>query len=179
MKKPIPTKLRPRPFAYLLPRDAVDAVALLRRHGITVEVLTEPDSLTVDAYTVANVTYEQAYNHAAATVVEVGEVVTLEEEFPVGTYVIPTAQFLGRLAAHMLEPESDDNVVYWNTMDAWIPRPRPEGEGGPELPPGMDPDDPQVAAFMRRREERGPPVVPIYKLMTATPLPTRLVEGVR
>jgi hypothetical protein len=79
----------------------------------------------------------------------------------------------------MLEPESDDNVVYWNTMDAWIPRPRPEGEAAVQLPAGVDPDDPQVAAFLRRQEERGPPVVPIYKLMKAQALPTRLVEAVR
>ncbi|MGD2122860.1 MAG: M14 family zinc carboxypeptidase [Gemmatimonadota bacterium] len=178
LKKPIATKLRPRPYAYLLPRDAVDAVGMLKRHGITVEVLTEADSLTVDAYTVAGVSYERAYNHAAATVVEVGEVVTTEQEFPVGTFVIPTAQFLGRLAAHMLEPESDDNVVYWNTMDAWIPRPAGEEEQA-ELPPGVDPDDPQVQAFMRRQAEQGPPLVPIYKLMEAMPLPTRLLEGGR
>jgi len=176
MKKPIATKTRPRPWAYLLPRDAVDAIAMLKRHGITVEVLTEPDSLTVDAYTVAGVSYERAYNHAAATRVEVGEVVTLEQNFPVGTYVVPTAQFLGRLAAHMLEPETDDNVVYWNTMDAWIPRPR-EVEEDPTLPPGMDPQDPRVAAFARQRAQRGPPVVPIYKLMTPVALPTRLLGG--
>ncbi len=178
MKKPVATKLRPRPYAYLLPRDAVDAVEMLKRHGITVEVLIEPGSLTVDAYTVAGVSHERAYNHAAATVVEVGEVVTLEQSFPVGTFVIPTAQFLGRLAAHMLEPESDDNVVYWNTMDAWIPRPAEEEEGT-GLPTGVDPDDPRVEAFMRRQAEQGPPVVPIYKLMTPTPLPTRLLDGGR
>ena len=178
MKKPIATKLRPRPYAYILPRDAVDAVALLRRHGITVEVLTESDSLTVDAYTVAGVSYERAYNHAAATRVEIGEVVTLDQSFPVGTYVVPTAQFLGRLAAHMLEPETDDNVVYWNTMDAWIPRPA-EVEEAPTLPPGVDPDDPRIAAFARQRGPQGPPVVPIYKLMTPTALPTRLLEGGR
>jgi hypothetical protein len=150
---------------------------MLRRHGITVEVLTEADSLTVDAYTVAGVSHERAYNHAAATMVEVGEVVTLERDFPVGTFVVPTAQFLGRLAAHMLEPESDDNVVYWNTMDAWIPRPREESES--DLPPGVDPDDPRVQAMRRQQAERGPPVVPIFKLMTAMPLPTRLVEDGR
>ncbi len=176
MKKPIATKTRPRPWAYLLPRDAVDAIAMLKRHGITVEVLTEPDSLTVDAYTVAGVSYERAYNHAAATRVEVGEVVTLEQNFPVGTYVVPTAQFLGRLVAHMLEPETDDNVVYWNTMDAWIPRPR-EVEEDSALPPGVDPQDPRVAAFARQRAQRGPPVVPIYKLMTPVALPTRLLGG--
>ena len=60
MKRPVATKTRPRPWAYLLPRDAVDAVAMLRRHGITVEVLTGPDSFAVDAYTVAGVTHERA-----------------------------------------------------------------------------------------------------------------------
>ncbi|HEX9886112.1 MAG TPA: M14 family zinc carboxypeptidase [Longimicrobiales bacterium] len=169
IKKPVATKLRPRPYAYLLPRDAVDAVAMLRRHGITVERLVRPVALEVDAYTVAGVTHERAYNHAAATIVEVGEVVTLEETFPVGTYVVPTAQFLGRLVTHMLEPESTDNVVYWNTMDGWIPRtaePPRGGSGG-----GRGGGAPQEAPR--------PPVVPIYKLMTATAMPTRLVDGGR
>lgn len=158
MKKPVATKTRPRPWLYLLPRDAVDAVAMLRRHDITVEQLTEATRLTVDAYTVANITHERAYNHAAATRVHVGEVLTMDETFPEGTYVVRTAQFLGRLVTHMLEPETDDNVVYWNTMDAWIPR------------------EPQ-----RYRSEDGeirerPPVVPIYKLMNPVTLPTILVE---
>jgi hypothetical protein len=170
LKKPVATKTRPRPWAYLLPRDAVDAVELLRRHGITVEVMTGPDSLTVDAYTVADVTYERAYNHAAATRVEVGEVVTRTEGFPKGTYVIPTAQFLGRLVTHMLEPETDDNVVYWNTMDAWIPRPSPAGEGAEEE------EDEGPRGFGGRRQEQGPPILPIYKLMTPTPISTLLLE---
>ena len=122
MKKPVATKTRKHPWAYLLPRLAVDAVAMLRRHGIAVERLTEPAELRVDAYTVAGVTYEKAFNHAAATVVEVGEVVTQQRLFPTGTYVVPTAQSLGRLVAHMLEVETRDNVVYWNTLDPWIPR---------------------------------------------------------
>lgn len=169
LKKPIATRTRARPWAYLLPRDAVDAVALLRKHGITVEVLTEPDSLTVDAYTVARVTHEEAYNHAAATRVHVGEVVTRTEEFPKGTFVVPTAQFLGRLVAHMLEPETDDNVVYWNTMDAWIPRPVDESQV-------QEKEEEEMPARFRQREPEGPPILPIYKLMTPTPMATVLLH---
>ncbi len=189
MKKPVATKLRPRPWAYLLPRDAVDAVALLRKHGITVEVLQAPADLQVDAYTVAGVTYERAYNHVAATRVEVGEVLTLEESFPKGTFVIPTAQLLGRLAAHMLEPETPDNIVYWNTMDAWIPRPADDESGAGEAgnaPRGGPPagaagppaagGGPPAGGFMQGRGQQGPPVLPIYKLMTPTPLPMVLLE---
>ena len=164
MKKPVATRLRPRPWAYLLPRDAVDAVAMLRKHGITVERLEAPVRLPVDAYTVAGVSYEQAYNHAAALRVEVGSVLTLERDFPVGTYVIPTAQSLGRLAAHMLEPETDDNVIYWNAMDAWVPRPgtRAAPDGGLPNPDSSAPS--------------GPPLVPIFKLMRPTALTSAVVE---
>ena len=167
LKKPVATRTRARPWAYLLPRDAVEAVAMLRKHGITVEILTEMDSLTVDAYTVTEVTHERAYNHAAATRVHVGEVVTRTEAFPMGTYVVPTAQFLGRLVTHMLEPETDDNVVYWNTMDAWIPRPPEEGQGREEE---------EMPEQFRQRETQGPAILPIYKLMSPTPMSTILLH---
>jgi len=155
MKRPVATRLRPRPWAYVLPRDAEDAVAMLLRHGITVERLAEPTSLAVDAYTVADVSYEQAYNHAAAVRVEVGDVVSRREEFPTGTYIVPTGQYLGRLVAHMLEPETDDNVIYWNTMDAWLPRPGPGSQA---------------------RDLDGPPLVPIYKVMRPATLNSTVVD---
>jgi hypothetical protein len=169
MKKPVATRLRPRPWAYLLPRDAVDAVAMLRRHGIAVERLEAPAELEVQAYTVAGVTFEQAYNHAAAMRVEVGDVLTVERDFPAGTYVVPTAQSLGRLAAHMLEPETDDNVIYWNTMDAWVPRPVTSVASGGGLPNAGSAAD---AALLLT----GPPLVPIYKLMRPTGLTSALIE---
>ena len=165
MKRPVATKLRPRPWAYILPRDAVNAVAMLLRHGITVEKLESPASLQVDAYTVLDVTYEPAYNHAAATKVEVGEVITQEMEFPAGTYLVPTAQFLGRLVTHMLEPETEDNVVYWNTMDAWLPRPGSGGNSGGE--------------FRVSEQDQDAPLVPIYKLMTRSALSSLVVKPSR
>ena len=38
-------------------------------------------------------------------------------QFPAGTLVIRTAQPLGRLAALLLEPESEDGFVAWNFFD--------------------------------------------------------------
>jgi hypothetical protein len=142
---------------------------MLRRHGIAVERLEAPAELEVQAYTVAGVTFEQAYNHAAAMRVEVGDVLTVERDFPAGTYVVPTAQSLGRLAAHMLEPETDDNVIYWNTMDAWVPRPVTSVASGGGLPNAGSAAD---AALLLT----GPPLVPIYKLMRPTGLTSALIE---
>jgi hypothetical protein len=115
--------------------------------------------------------------------VEIGDVLTQDRSFPKGTYVVPTAQFLGRLVAHMLEPETDDNVVYWNTMDAWLPRPadpatepgdeeEERGGAGAGRPPGGPPGG-FGGGFFR---QQGPPVVPIFKLMTPVALPTRIMD---
>jgi len=161
MKKPVATRYRDRPWAYVLPRDAEAAVDLLLRHGITVERLTAPSSLSVQTYTVGSVTHERQYNHAAATLVEVGEVLTQDMEFPAGTYVIRTGQNLGRLVAHMLEVETEDNVIYWNTMDAWLPRPGTNWSAGPA------------------NQDPGPPLVPIYKILRPTPLTAELIDGSR
>jgi hypothetical protein len=152
MKKPVATRLRDRPWAYTLPRDAEDAVALLLRHGITVERLTAPMTMEVQGYTIAGVEYERQYNHAAVTRIQVGEVVTRTMDFPAGTYVVPTAQNLGRLVAHMLEVETEDNVVYWNRMDAWVPRP-------------------DASASTREA-----PLSPIFKIMQPTRLTSMIVE---
>lgn len=170
MKKPVATKLRARPWAYLLPRDAEAAVAMLLRHGITVERLLEPETLEVEAYIISGIEHEEQYNHAAVTRIQVGEVVRRTREFPTGTYVVPTGQNLGRLVGHMLEVETEDNVVYWNTMDAWIPR-RPTPVGGGRGGRGGGGGGGVGAQTME------PPLAPIFKLMQPTALTTRVVEG--
>ena len=170
MKQPIPTKTRPRPYAYILPRDARDAVALLRRHDIAVEELQDSITVEVDAYVLTGVSYEQAYNHAAATRVTVADTVVRQRRtFPAGSFVIRTGQMQGRVAAHMLEPESTDNIIYWNLMDAWLPKPALARTSTQAAPDEEDdaPRGPQRA--------QGPPLIPIYKVMRPAAFPGRLV----
>jgi dipeptidyl-peptidase 4 len=178
MKRPVPTLSRPRPFAYLLPRDAVDAVSMLRRHNITVDVLREAVELDVDAYVLSDITYEQAYNHAAATRVETNGTVTVRRTFPAGTYVVRTGQLLGRVVTHMLEPETPDNVVYWNTFDAWLPKPalQPQLAGTNGAAPGAPARGAGGATGGRGAGTADePPLIPIFKLEQPRPLPTRLL----
>jgi dipeptidyl-peptidase-4 len=189
MKKPVTTIERPLPYAYVLPREATEAVALLRQHNITVETLREPTQLTVAAYTVADVTHAPQYNHAATTSIKVGEVQNIQRTFPAGSFVVRTAQMQGRVAVHLLEPETTDNVIYWNRMDAWVPRPRAATTDT------ADPDDdaqPPAAGAGRGRgagpggagrgggQGRGNqpqiPYVPIFKVMAPTPMALRMVQ---
>lgn len=154
---------RDLPYAYILPRQAIDAVAMLRRNGITVEQLTRPVDLNVEAYEITGVDFEQQYDHAATTNLTLAaDPLEMEEGYPAGTYIVRTGQMRGRLVAHMLEPETEDNVITWNTMDAWIPF----GEvlGDAESPRG---------GF---GGNQGPPIAPIHKLMTPMALPLRMVR---
>jgi len=154
---------RDLPYAYILPRQAIDAVALLKRNGITVEQLTRPVELNVEAYEITGVDFEQQYDHAATTNLTLAaDPLEMDERYPAGTYIVRTGQMRGRLVAHMLEPETEDNVITWNTMDAWIPF----GEilGDEESPRG---------GFSGNQ---GPPIAPIHKLMTPMALPLRVVR---
>lgn len=173
MTRPVATKTRPRPYAYILPRDAEDAVALLRRNAIMVEQLLAPTELEVQAYVVEGVGFEQAYNHSAAVRLRLADApVTMTRTFPAGTYVVRTGQMLGRVAAHMLEPETNDNVIYWNTMDAWLPLNR-------LVPVQRQADDPEDATpgppAGGMGQPQGPPLAPIFKVMRPTGLPVRMV----
>jgi dipeptidyl-peptidase 4 len=173
MKMPVPTRTRARPYAYVLPREATDAVAMLRRHNITVEQLRDTVTLDVEAYTVGAVDYVRQYNHAAAVRVTVGDVIPIRRTFPRGTWIVPTGQVLGRVVTHMLEPETDDNVIYWNTMDAWLPRPAREG---PAPAAGADRTADDEEEPPARRASPEPPLVPIFRLMQPTALPAAIVN---
>lgn len=168
MTRPIATKTRPRPYAYILPRDAEAAVAMLRRNAIVVEELLEPTPLEVQAYVVEGVGFEQAYNHSAAVRLRLADQpVTETRTVPAGSYVVRTGQMLGRVAAHLLEPETNDNVIYWNTMDAWLPLNRLHPA---QAAPGATPGPPAGGAGAQ-----GPPLAPIVKVMRPTPLPSRII----
>lgn len=126
LKKPVATKTRPRPYAYLLPHNAVKAIDLLKKHNITVEVLQKDTALAIVAYVLENIEHKERYNHPEATIITVADK-TVEKvmTFPKGTYVVRTGQVMGRIISHMLEPETPENIIIWNTMDGFLPEPGP------------------------------------------------------
>lgn len=172
MTLPIATRTRPRPYAYILPRDAEAAVAMLRRNAIVVERLLEPMQVEVQAYVVEGVGFEQAYNHSAAVRLRLADQpLTQTRTFPAGSYVVRTGQMLGKVAAHMLEPETNDNVIYWNTMDAWLPLHRLL----PVQRQAEDPEDATPGPPAGGGQAQGPPLAPIFKVMRPMAIPARII----
>lgn len=105
------------PFAYLLPATETAAAEKLRQHGLAVERLTEPASLETEAFQIKEIKGAERLYQGHRTNTVKGEYAVQKRDFPAGTLVVRTGQPLGRLAAYLLEPESDDGLLVWNYFD--------------------------------------------------------------
>jgi len=160
VKKPIVTKSRKRPYAYILEQKAIKSIDMLKRHKVTIEVLQEEMEIPVEAYKMDSVKHRSEYDHPAAVTVFLSDTTIVKShKFQKGSYVIRTGQVMGRVISHLLEPETNDNVVRWNAMDAILPRIRRPS-----------------ARFRRSNRPARIPEIPIYKVMTPRPLPTKLLN---
>lgn len=113
----LPSATRKRPWAYAFDGNLDKVAELLRRHGIEVERLIEPVTLTVEKYRVTEAEWagRPYQNHILASVkVEVFEE---EQTLEAGTYLVRLGQNGGTLAAYLLEPDTDDSLVMWNFLD--------------------------------------------------------------
>jgi hypothetical protein len=110
----------PFPRGYLITVQETEVIRKLLQHGIAVERLTEPATLEVEMFTVTQVQPSGRSNQGHYTSTVTGEYSTVEREFPEGTLFVGTDQALAAVAAYLLEPESDDGLVFWNFFDRHI-----------------------------------------------------------
>ncbi|MDH7513059.1 MAG: M14 family metallopeptidase [Clostridiales bacterium] len=136
------------PFAYLLAVPDPDIVQKLLQHGLLVEKLTQPATLEVESFSLKEIkASERPYQGHRLNKVK-GEYAAVKREFAAGTFIIPTGQPLGNLAAYLLEPESDDGLIVWNFFDRHL-----------------------VPQWSRELQ-----VYPVYRLLTPTNLTKEIVK---
>ena len=115
-----PTRTVPWPNGYIITVQDQGVIEKLLQHGIAVERLTQAVTLSVDQFNVTEVTGAPQLNQGHYTTAVSGDYSTVERDFPAGSYFVTTAQSLGGLAVSLLEPESDDGLVYWNFFDRYL-----------------------------------------------------------
>lgn len=105
------------PTAYLIPAAQDKIVALLRQHGIVVEKIREVWRGQAEMFEITE-RKEAASPFQGHRLNRLeGRFTTTTEEVPSWTYLVRTAQPLGILLFHLLEPESLDGVAAWNFLD--------------------------------------------------------------
>jgi hypothetical protein len=116
------TRSVPIARAYLIPhKEEMGAIVeKLHAHGIVVEELARPLTTDVDKFTIEKVTRAPRRFQGHDNVKVAGRFEEKKIRFEAGTYLVRTSQPLGLLAAYLLEPESDDGLVSWNFLDAFL-----------------------------------------------------------
>ncbi len=117
------------PRGYLISINDPEIIGKLHQHGIMIERLVEPVRLPVEVFTVNKLTGSGHSNQGHYTSTVEGQTSIEEREFSIGTYYVRTAQPLANVAAYLLEPQSDDGLVFWNYFDRylafqWWPEPK-------------------------------------------------------
>jgi hypothetical protein len=115
-----PQRTVPFPRAYLITVQDPAIIEKLLQHGVAVEQLTEATTLEVESFTVTELQPASRSNQGHYPSSVTGEYAMVHREFPAGTVVVRTDQVLGSVVAYLLEPESDDGLVYWNFFDRYI-----------------------------------------------------------
>ncbi|RMH23045.1 MAG: peptidase M14, partial [Gemmatimonadetes bacterium] len=108
------------PAAYLLPGDLLEPLSLIEAHGLVTRRLTDDVRLEVERFTIDSTRAAERpfQGHNERTVW--GRWSAVDTTLPRGTVVVETAQPLGKLAFHLLEPRADDGLVDWGLMDLYL-----------------------------------------------------------
>ncbi len=114
----LPANITAMPSAYVIPASETAVLDNLRAHGIHVQQLMKSVQADATVRTVRSIRKNarsfQRHNMVTVTTDRREEA----RELPVGSFLVSTAQPLGRVAMWLLEPESVDGLVTWNFFDA-------------------------------------------------------------
>jgi len=108
------------PFGYLITTSDPAITDLLKIHGIKIEKLSSDAKIAVQRFEISNLKGAEKLNQGHYTNTIDGKYLSGPVNFPAGTILVRTAQPLGNLAAYLLEPQSDDGLVFWNFLDRYL-----------------------------------------------------------
>jgi hypothetical protein len=106
------------PAAYIVPAPWTSVIERVRAHGIACRELSQPITLEVSTYRFSNVVWTAEPFEGHHELKYELSPLTRKMTFPAGSLVIDTAQPLGRVIVHLLEPAAPDALVRWGFMDA-------------------------------------------------------------
>jgi dipeptidyl-peptidase 4 len=123
MTRTVPAIEASLPAGYLIPANFTKVVETLQRHGIKLEELRESTTIETDSAMITAIDSEEL--RFPKRIVASVKVQPKPEAMlvPAGTILMKTRQPLGKLAAYLLEAESEDGVVFWGLLNDVLPLP--------------------------------------------------------
>jgi len=115
-----PVKSVRLPFAYIISTTDPEVIGLLRMHGIIVEKLENSSRIEIEKFIISELKGASRLNQGHYINTIKGNFVKDTIEFQAGTMIVRMSQPLARLAAYLLEPQSDDGLMAWNFLDRYL-----------------------------------------------------------
>jgi hypothetical protein len=110
-----PSVVATRPSAYWVPAGKPEVIDRLRRHGIVMETLSAPRTVSVELTRLRGARHDPAAEKEGRfpVIADKYEPLMRETTYPTGSVRVPTDQPLGELASVLLEPASGDSFLAW------------------------------------------------------------------
>jgi hypothetical protein len=130
----IPTKLCTVPRTYIFPAVLTGVAQKLEEHGIIVKRVERKVKITGEEYLISKYSHSEREGYGGhKTVTLEGDFRPVKKNIPAGSFYVDMAQPLAWLIFYLLEPQSDDGLVYWNYFDEYLKKAGVE-KGGAAYP---------------------------------------------
>jgi predicted deacylase len=114
------TQWRELPVAWAIVGPKEATLATLRHHGIVLEPLQEAGTRHVEVFVASKVDTSRRSFQKHLTTTVAGAWHAADLQLPAGAWIVRADQPRARLAAQLLEPESEDSLVTWNHFDGQL-----------------------------------------------------------
>jgi dipeptidyl-peptidase-4 len=129
-----PVKLSTVPRTYIFPAELANVAAKLEEHGITVTKTDKKMKIEGEEYLISKFSQSEREGYGGHKVVTLeGEFKAVKKSIPAGSYSVDMAQPLAWLIFYLMEPQSDDGLLYWNYFDEYLKKAGVE-KGGVAFP---------------------------------------------
>ena len=119
-----PTVLSTVPRFYYFGSEFAPIAAKLQEHGVVVEQLSQKVKVTGEEFTISETIRDERSRYPGHTPVSLeGTWSPAKKTFKTGDYRVDVAQPLAWVIFYLLEPQSDDGLVYWNFFDEYLNSP--------------------------------------------------------
>ena len=109
------------PLGYVFPPELKNVAEKLEEHGVKVDQLSKRTRIDVQQFNITSYKRDNRTSYGGHRTVTVeGEFIIKSVNAERGSYYIDMRQPLAWLIFYMLEPQSDDGLLFWNYFDDYL-----------------------------------------------------------
>lgn len=117
----VPVKLSTVPRTYVFPAELTGVASKLEMHGIIVKKTAKKMKIEGEEFVISKFSKSEREGYGGhKTVTLEGDFKPVKRTVPAGSFYVDMAQPLAWLIFYLIEPQSDDGLLYWNYFDDFL-----------------------------------------------------------